>query len=99
VQGQAEDYLDAVAAGRRAAKARSTVWNPNYKNWRRVNANHQRQPAVRKIESIGQLIQAGMPRLSPEFFGAINSFEAFQWAASKKRSSAGALSFLQARSY
>ncbi len=56
------------------------------------------QPAVRKIESTAQVIQAGMPRLSPEFFGAINNVKAFQWAASfKKRSSAGALSFSQAR--
>lgn len=43
------------------------------------------QPAVRKIESTGQVIQAGMPRLSPEFFGAINNVKAFQWAASFKR--------------
>lgn len=61
VQGQAEHYLDAVAAGRRAAKAISTVWNPNYKNWRRVNANHQRPTSGQEDRINRTIIQAGMP--------------------------------------
>jgi hypothetical protein len=52
------------------------------------------QPAVRKIESTGQVIQAGMPRLGPEFLVLSTTSRPFSGAASfKKRSSAGALSF------